>query len=148
MFIKSPIFENNGNIPKEYSCDGNGLRPELQIGAVPIEAKSLAIIMHDPDAPMEGGFIHWMVWNIDPKTSLIKSDDELRNCVQGLNSAKKIGYIAPCPRNGAHHYVFYLFALNSLIDLKEDASFFALDQEIKNKLISKTELVGIYDRKI
>jgi Raf kinase inhibitor-like YbhB/YbcL family protein len=148
MFIKSPIFENDGNIPKEYSCDGSGLRPELQIGAVPNEAKSLAIIMYDPDAPMEGGFTHWMVWNINPKTSLIKSDDELYGCVQGLNSAKKIGYIAPCPRNGEHHYVFYLFALNFLIDLKEDASFSALDQEIKSKLISKTELVGIYDRKI
>ena len=148
MFIKSSIFENNGNIPKEYSCDGAGLRPELQIGEVPDETKSLAIIMYDPDAPIDGGFIHWMIWNINPKTSIIKTDDPLNGCVQGLNSAKKNGYIAPCPRNGAHHYIFYLFALNSDIELKEDVSFLTLNDEIKNRLISKAEFTGIYDRKL
>ena len=70
MLLTSPAFENGADIPKKYTCDGGDINPVLEIQNVPEEAKSLALILHDPDAPMDGGFTHWVVWNIDPKPFL------------------------------------------------------------------------------
>lgn len=74
MLIISPSFEDGGFIPKKFSGDGGDLNPELQIQNIPSGTKSLALILHDPDAPMPGGFYHWIVWNIDPRTMLIKEE--------------------------------------------------------------------------
>ena len=70
MILTSPSFENDAAIPKKFTCDGGDINPELQIQNVPADAKSLALIMHDPDAPIAGGFTHWVVWNIKPATTL------------------------------------------------------------------------------
>ncbi len=64
--ITSSAFSSNGNIPMKYTCEGEQVSPPLDISGIPAGTKSLAIIVHDPDAPMQGGFTHWVVWNIDP----------------------------------------------------------------------------------
>ncbi len=146
MIITSPVFENDGMIPKKYTCDGEGINPEFQIQNIPGEAKSLALIMYDPDAPMAGGFTHWVVWNIDPKTMIIKEESIPSGSSQGENSAGTIAYIAPCPHQGMHHYFFYLYALNDVINLPSGALVVNVKEEIEKYLITKAELMGRYQR--
>ncbi len=146
MIITSPSFKNNEFIPAKFSCEGGNINPELQIQNVPENTKSLALIMHDPDAPMPGGFTHWVVWNIDPKTSTIKEESVPPGAIEGKNS-RAMGYTGPCPPPGKpHRYFFKLYALNSRLDLAEGSTKSALETEIKSSIISETELIGLYKR--
>lgn len=162
MILASPSFENNAYIPKKFTCDGStsfdkaqdeslttgggNINPELQIQNVPAEAKSLALIMHDPDAPMPGGFTHWLVWNIDLATTKIKEESVPPNAVEGKNDGGRIGYTGPCPPSGAHHYHFKLYALNAMLNMPVDVSKSDLELEINNHLVAQAELVGLYQR--
>ena len=147
MIITSSVFDDGSMIPKKFTCDGGDINPELLIQNVPPEAKSLALILNDSDAPMSGGFTHWMVWNIDPETSIIKEESMPPESVEGMNDAKKIGYFGPCPPPGVpHHYHFYLYALDTALDLPEDTSAAALRKEIEKHTITIAELVGLYGR--
>ena len=74
MIITSSSFDDGSTIPKKFTCDGGDMNPELLIQNVPSEAQTLALVLHDPDAPMPGGFTHWTVWNIDPRTAIIKEE--------------------------------------------------------------------------
>lgn len=100
MKITSPVFENNGNIPPKYTCDGEGINPPLAIGDAPEGAQSLALIMDDPDAPLAGGFVHWVVFNIDPNVKEVKENSVPENTIQGTTSAGKAGYVGPMPSFG------------------------------------------------
>ena len=132
---------------KSFTAGGGDINPELQIQNVPAEAKSLALIMHDPDAPMAGGFTHWLVWNIDPKTTLIKEESVPPQSTEGKNDAQRIGYIGPCPPSGIHHYHFKLYALDAMLNLNSGAEKSALETEIKRHLIAQAEVVGLYQKK-
>ncbi len=148
MLITSPSFENDGTIPKKFTCEAGNINPELQIQNVPPGAKSLALIMHDPDAPRDGGFTHWVVWNIDPATPFIKEESIPAGATEGTNGAGKIGYMGPCPPpgHGVHHYQFRLYALDSLLDLLSTTPVVALEAEIEKHLLETAELVGLYSR--
>jgi Raf kinase inhibitor-like YbhB/YbcL family protein len=148
MLLTSPSFENNAAIPKKFSCEGGNINPELQIQNVPAGTKSLALIVHDPDAPIEGGFTHWVIWNIDPAQPFIKEESVPPGAVEGMNGAKKIGYMGPCPPpgHGTHHYQFRLYALDSRLDLPLTTTVIELDAEIKKHLLESTDLVGLYSR--
>lgn len=122
------------------------MNPELQIQNVPEAAKSLALVLHDPDAPMEGGFTHWVVWNINPKTTLIKEESVPPGSAEGRNGAGKNAYIGPCPPSGTHHYHFMLSALDATLDLPPSAGKDELEAEIAKHLVEKTELIGLYEK--
>ena len=148
MILTSPSFENNASIPKKFSNEGGNINPELQIQNVPEKAKSLALIMHDPDAPLPGGFTHWVVWNIKPTTMVIKEESVPPGAIEGMNS-RTPGYTGPYPPpgHGIHHYEFRLYALDSVLELPETAKAADLEAEIEKHLIEATELVGLYERK-
>jgi Raf kinase inhibitor-like YbhB/YbcL family protein len=147
MIITSSSFNEGELIPKKFTCDGGNINPELLIQNVPPEAQSLALILHDPDAPIEGGFTHWTVWNIDPDTAIIKEESTPPESAEGSNGMNKIGYFGPCPPPGApHHYHFYLYALDEVLDLPEGAPEAALRKEIDAHTITTAELVGLYGR--
>jgi Raf kinase inhibitor-like YbhB/YbcL family protein len=147
MIITSPSFDDGNTIPKKFTCDGGDINPELLIQNVPAEARSLALIMHDPDAPTAGGFTHWTVWNIDPATTLIKDESIPSGSVEGSNDAGRVGYFGPCPPPGApHHYHFQLYALDAILDLPEAAPAAALWKEIEKHVVANAELVGLYGR--
>jgi Raf kinase inhibitor-like YbhB/YbcL family protein len=145
MKLTSPAFENNQEIPSEYTCDGADISPELNIGDVPENAKSLALIMDDPDAP-GGTWVHWVVWNIPPDTKKIAKDAEPEG-IQGTTSFGKQGYGGPCPPSGTHRYIFKLYALDTTLDLEEGSDKKELEAAMQGHIIEKTELTGPYKRK-
>lgn len=147
MIITSSLFDDGGMIPKKFTCDGGDMNPELLVQNVPAGARSLALILHDPDAPTPSGFTHWAVWNIDPRTSLIKEESIPPGSVEGTNDVGRVGYFGPCPPSGAsHHYHFQLYALDAVLDLPEAVLVATLRAEIKKHSIAIAELVGVYGR--
>jgi Raf kinase inhibitor-like YbhB/YbcL family protein len=142
--VTSTAFTANGMIPSKYTCEGQNINPPLHIGNVPASAKSLALILHDPDAPMPGGFTHWVMWNIDPKAEI---EEHYKGAQQGNNSAKKHGYIGMCPPSGTHHYHFMVYALDTKLSLPATADKAALEAAIKGHIVSQADLVGLYKKK-
>lgn len=143
MRISSPAFEDGEMIPSVYTCDADNMNPPLEISDIPEGTKSLALIMEDPDSPGEA-FIHWLMWNIPPETHNIEENDWLDGAEQGINDGGELGYMGPCPVEGAHHYHFKLYALDKKLDLAGDITKFELEAEIEKSLIEETQLVGIY----
>lgn len=137
------VFENNGNIPKEYTCDGDDISPELNIEDVPENAKSLVLINDDPDAPM-GTWVHWLIWNIPVDTKTIGKGSKIG--VEGTTSFGRTGYGGPCPPSGKHRYFFKLYALDTELDLPESTTKKELEKAMKGHIIEKTELIGMYSR--
>jgi len=143
MNIASPEFKNNEAIPLKFTCQGDGVNPELKINGVPENAKNLALIVDDPDAPT-GTFTHWIVWNINPKISVIKENSIPG--IEGSNTLGKLGYVAPCPPSGTHRYFFKLYALDSMLDLHAGADKSQLEAEIARHELAHSELMGIYEK--
>jgi len=145
MKLTSPAFEHNKEMPSEYTCDSNDLSPELNIEDIPKNAKSLVLIMDDPDAPMRT-WDHWIVFNIGPNTKTINKGEE-PNGIGGKNSWGRTGYGGPCPPSGTHRYFFKLYALDSTLSLEEGTSKNVIENAIEKHIIEKTELIGVYKRK-
>ena len=145
MNITGSAFQQGGNIPSKFTCDGGNTTPPLQITGVPPEAKSLALISDDPDAP-GGLFTHWVVWNIPPQTGSIAEASASKG-VQGTNDFGKSGYGAPCPPSGTHRYYFRVFALDCELDLHSGAKRSQLDAAMKGHVLAQSELIGRYGRK-
>ncbi|UFS70260.1 YbhB/YbcL family Raf kinase inhibitor-like protein [Geomonas sp. RF6] len=146
MKLTSPVFENKAAIPAKYSCAGQDINPPLEISGVPQEAKSLALVVSDPDAPA-GLWIHWVMWNIEPTTTSIAEDSVPRGAIQGSNSWGKKSYGGPCPPSGTHRYFFRLYALKHKIELSPAATAQVLEQAIRNSTIATAELMGTFTRR-
>jgi Raf kinase inhibitor-like protein, YbhB/YbcL family len=145
MKVTSSAFQQGANIPSKFSCDGSNASPPLQISDVPAEAKSLVLIVDDPDAP-SGLFTHWAVWNISPQTRAIAEGSAPKG-VHGTNDFGKSGYGSPCPPSGAHRYYFKIFALDRDLDLPVGAKRGQLDAAMKGHVVGQGELMGRYSRK-
>ena len=143
--ITSSAFHEGGNIPSQFTCDGSDTSPPLQIAGVPTGAKSLVLIVDDPDAP-GGLFTHWLIWNISPQTSSIPEGSATKG-IQGANDFGKSGYRGPCPPPGTHRYSFKIFALDRELDLRPGAKRTQLDSAMKGHVIGQGEIVGRYARK-
>lgn len=147
MIITSPQFEGGQEIPRKFTCDGFDMNPEFQIQNVPAEAKSLALIVEDPDAP-GGTFTHWTVWNIKPDTTLIKEESMPPGSTEGRTDFGRTGFGGPCPPQGAgaHRYFFRLYALDRRLDLPPGSSRSELAAELGRGCLAKAELIGTYGR--
>lgn len=145
MKITSSAFQEGGNIPSKFTCDGGDTSPTLHIVDVPSGAKSLALVVDDPDAP-GGLFTHWVVWNISPQTATV-SEGSAPKGVQGANDFGKSGYGGPCPPSGTHRYYFKIFALDRELNLPAGAKRGQLDAAMKGHVVAQGELMGRYSRK-
>ena len=142
--IDSPAFSHNQPIPSKYTCDGEDVSPELSIDQIPVNTKSLAIIVDDPDAP-NGTFDHFIAWNIAPSTKLPEGLDVANS---GKNHFGEMGYRGPCPPKGAaHYYHFKIYALDTMLSLPNGAGKKQLESAMENHIIGKGELIGTYQRK-
>ncbi|MBC7552360.1 MAG: YbhB/YbcL family Raf kinase inhibitor-like protein [Taibaiella sp.] len=142
--VTSAAFKNNGDIPAKYTCQGDDLSPGLQVRNVPKGAKSLALICHDPDAPMKGGFTHWVIWNVPTGGNI---DENFSGGEQGMNSANQKGYKGMCPPSGTHHYHFMVYAIDTKLTLDPKTDKDALEAAVKSHTLAKGELVGTYTKK-
>lgn len=145
MKLTSLEFQNNNQIPVKFSCQGQGVNPELLISDVPEFTKSLVLILDDPDAP-NGTFTHWIVANMPPEILRI-DENSVPPGIQIINTTGNINFVAPCPPSGNHHYIFELFALDAVLNIDENILRAKLDQLISEHLIEKTELIGMYEKK-
>lgn len=143
MKISSPNFKNNEYIPEKFTCDGEDINPQLDFENVPAEAKSLVLVMDDPDAS-NGDWVHWTAWNIDPSTKAIAENSVPPGAIEGETSFGKPGYGGPCPPSGTHHYQFKLYALNSPLTLDASAKKKELEKAMEGKIIGQAQLVGLY----
>jgi len=144
MKLSSPAFQNSEAIPVKYTCDGDNISPPLIIEGVPEDARSLVLIMEDPDAPGKP-FVHWLIYNFSPFTTKIEEGNLPGEASMGKNSSDNTGYTGPCPPSDAHRYIFKLYALSNSLSLQypiaEDI-YSAMD----NAILAKAELIGTYRR--
>jgi hypothetical protein len=137
-------------IPSKYTADGQDISPPLTLTRVPDGAKSIALIVDDPDAPGKT-WVHWVMWNIPPEeTSLeegVPAEKELPNGArQGKTDFGSIGYGGPAPPSGVHRYFFKVYALDAMLDLPAGATKLELEKAMEGHILSGRELMGRYTR--
>lgn len=148
--ISSTAFQNGGTIPRPYTCDGNDASPPLAWTGVPAEAKSLALIVDDPDAPV-GTWIHWVVFNIPADVvsmpEQVPQGPTLANgAQQGVNSWNRSGYGGPCPPRGQHRYFFKLYALDVSLNPRGSMSKAQLLGAMRGHVLAEAQIIGTYSR--
>jgi len=146
LTLSSPAFKQNAAIPPKYTCDGADINPSLTVGNVPAGAKSLALIVDDPDAP-SGTWVHWVVWNIAVDTKEIREHELPAGALEGMNDFRKRSYGGPCPPSGTHRYFFKLYALDTTLNLRAGATKADLEHAMRGHITAQTELIGRYQRK-
>jgi Raf kinase inhibitor-like YbhB/YbcL family protein len=143
LTISSEAFLDGGTIPVEYTCDSNNVNPPLNIGSIPNNARSLVLIVDDPDAS-QGVWDHWIVWNIKPAERIEE------NSIPGIEGISDFGehhFGGPCPPSGIHRYFFKVCALNAELKLPEKSSRKQLTGAMKGHILAQGELVGLYGRR-
>lgn len=143
LTVKSPAFMENGFIPSKYTCIGENINPEISVTGIPAEAKSLALIMDDPDAP-NGDFVHWVMWNIPVQEKIAENSAP---GIQGLNGRKENKYTGPCPPGGTHHYHFKVYALDAiLLNLPATTDKQGLLNAMEGHILASGDLVGLFKK--
>jgi Raf kinase inhibitor-like YbhB/YbcL family protein len=143
LTVTSSAFADGAGIPDEYSCTGAKAKvsPPLAWSGVPAGARSVAVVVEDPDAP-KGTFIHWVVYNIDPAQSAIAAGEVPQGAEQTRNSGGRVGYTAPCPSSGTHHYRFSVYVLRSPLTLPAGGDPGQVLVAIKGKTTARGTLTG------
>lgn len=142
MEVKS-VFNQGEKIPVKYTADGDDVNPGLEISGIPENAKSLVLIMDDPDAPM-GTWIHWVVFNIP--VSVNKIDEGASPGIVGVNSWGRNNYGGPSPPSGVHRYFFKVYALDSELSLDSSAEKSDVESAMQGHILDHGELMGVYER--
>jgi Raf kinase inhibitor-like YbhB/YbcL family protein len=152
--LSSPAFADNGSIPADYTCDANPtMNPPLSWENAPTSTKSFALTVHDPDVPKAvlaaGFFDHWVVFNIPATTTQLSASSTVG--IMGNNGSGKAGYTGPCPppqyEPKEHRYIFNLYALDTMLNLKKGATRAQVEKAVQGHIIATSTLVGRYQRK-
>lgn len=149
MKLTSRTFDHEGKIPSKYTCDGENTNPPLCFAEVPPDAKSLVLIMDDPDVPKhvreEGMWDHWIIYNIPPDHGDIKEGQEPEG-THGLGTGNNTEYFGPCPPDGEHRYFFKLYALDCELDLPEKSRKLDVEEAMTGHVLDTAVLMGRYTR--
>ncbi len=149
--LSSAAFQREARIPARFTCDGDNISPELSWKDSPAQTKSFVLIMHDPDAPMAGGFTHWVMYDIPGNVAHIEQNVPRQGRVagtgiQGKNDSGKIGYMGPCPPSGTHRYYTRLYALDTELKLEPGVSQERVEQAMSGHVLEHAELMGKYSK--
>lgn len=145
MKITSHAFVEGGKIPEKYTKYGENRIPPIHLEEVPSKAKSLALIVDDPDAP-NGTFNHWLLFNLDPNTKDIRENAVPVMATQGRNDFGEVEYDGPQPPSGEHRYFFRAFALDTVLPLSRGTKRSDLEKEMKDHVVEQATLMGKYGR--
>jgi len=153
MTISSSAFSNQQEIPSKYTCEGADVSPPLAFSGVPAGARSLVLIVDDPDAPDPAAprmtWVHWVLYNLPPTaTGLAEAVKALpAGTREGQNDWKRTGYGGPCPPIGRHRYFFKLYALDTVLPDLGAATKAQVEAAMKGHVLAHAELVGTYQKK-
>ena len=152
MQLTSTAFAEGAAIPAQHTCDAKNVSPPLKWSGVPAGAKSLVVIVDDPDAP-SGTWVHWVLYDLAATTTELPEDVAKSQYVaggarQGLNDFRHLGYGGPCPPPGkAHRYFFKLYALDTMLELKPGLTKKDIEAAMEKHLLAQGQLMGTYQRK-
>jgi hypothetical protein len=152
MNLASSAFAHNGAIPRKHTCDGNDSSPPLSWSGVPAQAKSLVLIVDDPDAPDPAApkmtWVHWVLYNLPPSAGgLAEGVKSLpAGTAEGTNDWQRTGYGGPCPPVGRHRYFHKLYALDTVIQGLGRPNKAAIERAMQGHVIARAELIGTYER--
>ncbi|MBI4719111.1 MAG: YbhB/YbcL family Raf kinase inhibitor-like protein [Planctomycetes bacterium] len=153
--VSSPAFAANGVVPKQHTGDGDDVSPRLTWTGVPANAKELALICDDPDAPTPQPWVHWVIYKIPAGATGLPeavaktaAPNAPAGALQGKNSWGSLGYRGPAPPrgHGVHHYHFRVYALDTALDVKSGLDKDQLLAAMKGHIVAQGELVGTYQR--
>ena len=155
LVITSTAFAPNGSMPIKYTCEDDDVSPALAWSGVPGNAKSLALIVDDPDAPDPKApkmvYVHWVLYDLPPSSIGLAEGVTAAQLPKGTREGKsdfgKLGYGGPCPPSGTHRYYFKIFALDRELDLPPGTKRSQLDAALKGHVVAQGELMGRYSRK-
>ena len=155
MELTSPSFEEQGNIPRKYTCDGEDISLVLEWSGVPEGTKSFALIVDDPDAPDPKNpkmtWVHWVLYNIPAAAGYLPEGVTQENLpdgtLEGLNDWKRTGYGGPCPPIGTHRYFHKLYALDRVLPDLQKPTKAKLINAMQGHVLEETALIGLYHRK-
>jgi len=150
--ITSPAFNDGNAIPARYTCQGEDISPALQWEGVPAQARSLVLIVDDPDAPdpraPKTTWVHWVLYNMPPTTTGLPegaaSGSLPAGSEEGCNDWKRPGYGGPCPPIGRHRYFFKLYAIDTVLEGLRQATKVQVESAMQGHIIGRAELVGTY----
>lgn len=150
--ITSPAFTQNGSIPQEYTCEGEDTAPPLEWSGVPENARSLALIVDDPDAPDPAApkrtYVHWVLYDIPASVKSIGAGRTLPDGArEGMNDWERVGYGGPCPPIGRHRYFFKLYALDTTLGDLDAPAKADLESAMEGHMLAHAELMGTYEKK-
>lgn len=152
--IHSSAFTHQSAIGSKYTCEGQDISPALSWSGIPEGAKSLALIVDDPDAPDPAApkmtYVHWVLYNIPPNVTglpeSVTAEKLPKGTLQGKNDWDRTGYGGPCPPIGRHRYFFKLYALDSVLPDLHEPSKNKLLQAMKGHILAETQLMGTYQK--
>ena len=154
MQISSPSFTSQGSIPAKFTCEGSDTSPPLAWSGAPPAAKSLALIVDDPDAPDPKApkmtWVHWVLYNLPPQSSGLGEGGSKSlppGTKEGLNDWKRTGYGGPCPPIGRHRYFFKLYALDAMLGDLGQPTKPRLLQAMKGHVVAEAQVMGTYEKK-
>ena len=153
MELRSSAYRAGGEIPRRYTCDGDDVSPSFRWKDAPQETKSFVLLLHDPDAAREGGFTHWIVYDIVPVVHQIDENTPKQAPftafgVQGNNDGNQLGYIVPRPTpKGSHRYIARLFSLDIELELGPGAGRQQVEAAMEGHILDQAALIGKYGRK-
>jgi Raf kinase inhibitor-like YbhB/YbcL family protein len=148
MELYSTAFFHNGDIPIQYTCDGQNISPDLSWSDIPKGTQSFALIFDDPDA-LRGTWTHWVLYNLPSTANSLQEDIQIlpSGTQVGTNSWNKKAYGGPCPPYGEHRFIFKLYALDTVLDVDPHMTSDALQQVMKGHVLAESTLLGRYTRK-
>lgn len=152
LIFTSPAFSDGGEIPRQYTCEGDDVSPPLEWTGAPEGTKSYALVVDDPDAPDPDApkmtWVHWVLYNL-PSECHALGESVSRGTLppgtrEGLNDWRNLGYGGPCPPVGSHRYVHKLYALDTVLPDLGAPSKAELEAAMRGHVLSRAELVGTY----
>lgn len=154
LVLVSTAFSAGGAIPRQYTCDGRDVSPPLSWAGVPDQARSLVLIVDDPDAPDPAApkmtWVHWLLYNLPAQpgglAEGVAHGQLLAGVLQGINDWQRTGYGGPCPPIGTHRYFFKLYALDTVLPDLRNPTKAVLEQVMQGHVLAQAELMGVYHR--